>query len=214
MDAVRRTEDHDARRPDGGRNVCDSGIVPDENVGSACKRGQFRQAEVGERRDLAFCGTLHRLERRGLVRCGNGRHTKATRGEVFGGTGEILRGPLLRLVCRGRMKKSDPFGGIKPAGDRGFGRVIRGQRRRFAAVDLDARKPDQRKLLLDGMQLGRAPKIGGRTVKMRVCPRETIMRKTEAIFGKRRGRKRRAGRAAMQVDDRVVTPLFEPRGGP
>ena len=75
--AVRRTEDHDARRPDGGRDVRDAGIVPDKNIGTTCKRGQFGQAEVGERRDLAFCRTPHRRERRGLVRSGNGRHTKA-----------------------------------------------------------------------------------------------------------------------------------------
>lgn len=49
---------------------------------------------------------------------------------------------------------------------------------------------------------------------MRVCPRETIVRETEAIFGKRRGGERRTGRAAMQVDNRIVTAVFEPCGGP
>ena len=212
--AVRRAEDDDRRRPDSGRDVRDPRIVADENVRTACEGGNLRQGEVIERLDHAVCRLLHLRERLGLVPCGDRRDTESERGEMFGDACEIRRRPLLRLIRRRRMQQCETLLRADTRGDGSFRFGIHGQRRRLGPIDLDAREADESKLLLDRMQFGGAPEIGGRTVKMRVCPRETIMREPEAIFGKRRGRQCRAGRAAVQVDDRVVTALFEPRGGP
>ena len=46
MVAVRRSEDDNDRRANGGRDVCDARIVTDKQSGTGYQRGKFRKSQI------------------------------------------------------------------------------------------------------------------------------------------------------------------------